>query len=65
MGTHKDKVTDEQINKFDGELQQSIRSTDFFREGLVRFSSEKRMVLPIDNMYVWRGRRNSGGSEIP
>ncbi len=52
VGTHKDKVqSEEQIDEFDKKLQQSIRSTDFFREGLVKFSSEHRMVLPIDNMY--------------
>ena len=51
LGTHKDKVSEEEINEFDKELQQSIRSTDFFRDGLVKFSSEHRMVLPIDNMH--------------
>ena len=57
VGTHKDKVTEEQIDEFDRNLQESIRSTDFFREGLVQFSSENRMVLPIDNM-------NGGQREI-
>ncbi len=50
VGTHKDKVTEKQIDEFDKKLQDSIRSTDFFTEGLVKFSSKKRMVLPIDNM---------------
>ncbi len=57
VGTHKDKVSEEQIDEFDKKLQQSIRSTDFFVKGLVKFSSENRMVLPIDNM-------NGGKSEI-
>lgn len=57
VGTHKDKVSEQEIDEFDEKLQQSIRSTDFFREGLVQFASEKRMVLPIDNM-------NGGESEI-
>ncbi len=51
LGTHKDKVSEHQIDDFDKKLQQSIRSTDFFKEGLVKFSSEHRMILPIDNMY--------------
>ena len=57
VGTHKDQVSEQQIDEFDEKLQQSIRSTDFFRDGLVQFSSENRMVLPIDNM-------NGGQSEI-
>ena len=50
IGTHKDKVTEEEIKKYDEKLQRTIRSTDFFRDDLVQFSSEDRMVLPIDNM---------------
>ena len=51
LGTHKDLVSEKQIGEFDDKLQHSIRSTEFFRDGLVQFSSEDRMVLPIDNMY--------------
>ena len=50
IGTHKDKVSEEEIDKFDEKLQRTIRSTDFFRDDLVQFSSEGRMVLPVDNM---------------
>ena len=50
IGTHKDKVSEEEIDRFDEKLQHTIRSTDFFRDDLVQFSSEGRMVLPIDNM---------------
>ena len=51
LGTHKDKVSEQEIAEFDRKLQESIRSTDFYKEGLVQFSSEDRMVLPIDNMH--------------
>lgn len=51
IGTHKDLVSKENIEDFDKKLQKTIRSTDFFREDLVRFSSKDRMILPIDNMY--------------
>ena len=51
LGTHKDQVSEQEIAEFDRKLQESIRSTDFFKEGLVQFSSEDRMVLPIDNMH--------------
>ena len=51
LGTHKDLVSEQQIDEFDKKLQESIRSTDFFSKGLVQFASEDRMVLPIDNMH--------------
>ena len=51
LGTHKDLVSEQEIAEFDQKLQNSIRSTDFFRKDLVQFSSQDRMVLPIDNMH--------------
>ena len=57
VGTHRDLVSEEQIKEFDQQLQHSIRSTDFFREDLVQFFSEERMILTIDNM-------NGGVKEI-
>ena len=51
LGTHKDQVSEKEIAEFDRKLQESILSTDFYKEGLVQFSSEDRMVLPIDNMH--------------
>ena len=51
LGTHKDLVSEQQIEEFDKKLQESIRSTDFFKKGLVQFASKDRMVLPIDNMH--------------
>lgn len=50
IGTHKDLVSEDEINDFDKKLRGIICSTDFFRDGLVQFSSDQRMVLPIDNM---------------
>ena len=50
LGTHKDLVSEQEIAEFDQKLQNSIRSTDFFRKDLIQFSSQDRMVLPIDNM---------------
>ena len=51
VGTHKDLVTEEQIDEFDQKLQDSIRPTSFFHDDIVQFSSEQRMVLPVDNMH--------------
>ena len=63
IGTHKDKVSEEEIDKFDQKLQRTIRSTNFFRDDLVQFSSEGRMVLPIDNM-KGGGRRSPRDSYL-
>ena len=50
VGTHKDKVTEEQISKFDSDLQSIIRGTDFFEKGIVQFSSEGKLIVAMDNM---------------
>ena len=62
IGTHKDLIVpaeeaEEQIDKFDMKLQNCIRRTDFFKKGIVRFFSEERMILPVDNMH-------GGSSEV-
>ena len=52
VGTHKDLMSsEEQIDEFDEKLQDCIRRTDFFKKGIVRFFSEERMILPVDNMH--------------
>ena len=50
VGTHKDKVTEEEIAQFDKDLQSIIRGTDFFEKGLVKFSSEGKLIVAMDNM---------------
>ena len=50
VGTHKDKVTEEEISKFDSDLQSIIRDTDFFEKGIVQFSSEGTLIVAMDNM---------------
>ena len=57
VGTHKDLVIEEQIDEFDRKLQQCIRPTAFFKDDIIQFSTEKRMVLAVDNM-------SGGKSEI-
>ena len=56
IGTHKDMVSDEHIAKFDSDLKRIIRSTDFFKS-TVRFCSENKLVMPMNNM-------NGGRKEI-
>ena len=50
VGTHKDKVTEERISQLDKELQSIIRGTDFFEKGLVKFCSEGKLIVAMDNM---------------
>ena len=50
VGTHKDKVTEEEISKIDSDLQSIIRGTDFFEKGIVQFSSEGKLIVAMDNM---------------
>ena len=50
VGTHKDKVMEEEISKFDSDLQSIIRGTDFFEKGIVQFSSEGKLIVAMDNM---------------
>ena len=50
VGTHKDKVSEEQIAQFDKELQSTIRGTDFFWKGLVQFSSPDKLIVAMNNM---------------
>ena len=50
VGTHKDKVTEEEIVQLDEDLQSIIRGTDFFEKGLVKFCSEGKLIVAMDNM---------------
>ena len=50
VGTHKDKVTEEQIIQFDKDLQNIVESTDFFEKDLVQFCSEDKLIVAMNNM---------------
>ena len=50
VGTHKDKVTEEQISQFDKDLQSIVESTDFYEKGLVQFYSEDKLIVTMNNM---------------
>ena len=50
VGTHKDKVSEEQISQLDRDLQSIIRGTDFFEKGLVQFCSEGKLIVSMNNM---------------
>ena len=50
VGTHKDKVTEDQISQFDKDLQNIVESTDFFEKDLVQFCSEDKLIVAMNNM---------------
>ena len=50
VGTHKDKVTEEEISQFDKDLQSVVESTDFFEKDLVQFCSEDKLIVAMNNM---------------
>ena len=50
IATHKDKLGSEQdLQKIDQELQEVVKSTDAYKEEMIIFCSEKRMVFALDN----------------
>ncbi len=55
VGTHKDKVSAEEITRVDMQLKKIIEDTDFYKDGIVQFCSEDKPVVSLDNM--------EGGSE--
>ncbi len=50
VGTHKDQVSEEDIAKVDSQLQEVIRDTDFYKNGIVQFCSDDKLVISLDNM---------------
>ncbi len=50
VGTHKDKVSEEDIATVDSQLQKVIRDTDSYKKGIVQFCSEDKLVVSLDNM---------------
>ena len=50
IATHKDKLGSEQdLQKIDQELQDVVKSTDAYKDEMIIFCSEKRMVFALDN----------------
>ena len=50
VGTHKDKVTHETIEKIDFELKMAVKSTTFYKEGLVQYADSMHMLLTVNNL---------------
>ena len=50
VGTHKDKVSEAEIECIDHSLQHMVKSTSLYRKGMVQFASESRMLLTVNNL---------------
>ena len=51
IGTYRDEVDKDELQKFDKELQEIVKKTEFFEKGLIKFMSPEDdiLVYPIDN----------------
>ena len=50
VGTHMDKVSRAKIDRIDRSLRHLVESTGLYREGMIQFASESRMVLAVNNL---------------
>ena len=50
VATHKDLVSDERLHQIDITLQEVVKGTEAYKNGMVRFASESRMVLAVNNL---------------
>ena len=50
VGTHKDKVSQAEIDSIDRALQQLVTSTDLYHKEMIHFASESRMLLAVNNL---------------
>ena len=50
IGTHKDNLqSDQQLKDIDKDLQQAVRETDAFKEGMIEFATKDNLILAIEN----------------
>ena len=50
VGTHKDRVSDQHLLQIDNALQAVVKRTEAYREGMVQFASESRLILAVNNL---------------
>ena len=50
VGTHMDKVSQAKIDRIDCSLRHMVTSTGLYREGMIQFASESRMLLAVNNL---------------
>lgn len=50
IGTHKDLVSEQHLLQIDNTLKAVVKATEAYREGMVQFASETRLILPVNNL---------------
>ena len=50
IGTHRELVSEEQVSRIDCELQQLIKYTLLYKEGLVQFASRDRLIMEFNSL---------------
>ena len=50
VGTHMDKVSQAKIDRIDRSPRHMVTSTGLYREGMIQFASESRMLLAVNNL---------------
>ena len=50
VGTHRDMVSEEEVDRIKRALHKLVATTDVYREGIIQFGSESRMLLVVNNL---------------
>ena len=50
VATHKDRVSDNRLQEIDSALQTIVKGTEAYREGMIQFASESRLILAVNNL---------------
>ena len=50
VGTHKDMVSDQEIDRIDRALRDLVTTTGLYRKGIIQFGTESRMLLAVNNL---------------
>ena len=50
VGTHKDMVSEAEIDCINDALEKLVKPTDMYRKGIIQFASESRMLLVVNNL---------------
>lgn len=50
MGTHRDMVSEEEVDRINHALHKVVATTGVYHEGIIQFGSESRMLLVVNNL---------------
>ena len=50
VATHKDLVSEEHIHQVDIALQEVVKGTEAYKDGMVQFGSESQMIIAVNNL---------------